>query len=725
MAVRHNSSETKTDKARRRLSIPTSHTSDVHAAKEPRSRRPSRSLAFNLWLLILAIAVPGLALAASLGTLWASSEQRTIGLSAADAARQLAQALDRSAASVLGIMTTLAADADPDGDIRSVEARARRVTATLFPPPAEGEMALEVTLRDVTGARVDDGAVELPDDVAAWRPALAAAIGDGQTMVSDLVETSRGPVVAVIAPLRDSDTAALVLQVPLPMLAAFIANQPEDWIVAIFDSRGMTLARNLDPDQFVAQPGRADLVAAMQANANGTIENVSREDIALFNAFDRSQVTGWSAIVGVPRSSLTAPFWRAAMWVVAVSVILILLGAWIALRLQRRLQSNVRLLVDGAARMGMDQDPAIPKLQVAELDDVAAAMAKTSAELRDQHERQKALIAELAQAELAAKTVAAIVEYSEDAIWSKDLEGRLSSWNDGAETLFGYTSAEAIGQSVMMLVPEGRQDEEASILEQVRRGERVKPLETVRMRKDGSLVPVSLTVSPIRNAAGDIVAASSIARDISERKNAEERQRLLLREMNHRVKNLFTLVRSVVSLSGQWSSDPKDLAKDIQNRVGALARAHALTLSTEPGSAKDRQPVSLHELVRTIVEPYDAASRKDRVTITGADFPVGEGALTALALLLHEFTTNAAKYGALSVPDGRVSITCSEVGASMVLVWEESGGPPIREEVTRDGFGTLLANSTVTSAFSGEFTRTWLEDGIRLKLTIPRDRLSA
>ena len=118
--------------------------------------------------------------------------------------------------------------------------------------------------------------------------------------------------------------------------------------------------------------------------------------------------------------------------------------------------------------------------------------------------------------------LSAIVDSSEDAIISKDLNGVITSWNKSAERLFGYTAEEAVGRSVTMLIPPDRLDEEPKILEQLKRGERVDHFETVRMRKDGSLLNISLTISPIRNADGRIIGASKVARDITERKRDQE-----------------------------------------------------------------------------------------------------------------------------------------------------------------------------------------------------------
>ena len=123
---------------------------------------------------------------------------------------------------------------------------------------------------------------------------------------------------------------------------------------------------------------------------------------------------------------------------------------------------------------------------------------------------------------LAARRLAGIVESSDDAIVSKDLEGTITSWNPAAERMFGYTSAEAVGRSIRMIIPPDRQDEEAMVLARIKRGESIEHYETIRCRKDGSFLPISLTVSPLRNTDGTIVGASKIARDISERKRAEE-----------------------------------------------------------------------------------------------------------------------------------------------------------------------------------------------------------
>jgi PAS domain S-box-containing protein len=330
-------------------------------------------------------------------------------------------------------------------------------------------------------------------------------------------------------------------------------------------------------------------------------------------------------------------------------------------------------------------------------------------------------------AERAAQQLSAIVESAEDAILAKDLEGVIVSWNSGAERLFGYTADEVIGKPVTLLIPADRLDEEPEILRRIRAGERVEHFDTIRRRKDGSLVEISLTISPIRNAQGRIVGASKVARDITERRQAQEQQQLLLREMDHRAKNLFTIASSVVALSARSAGTAGELASAVQGRLSALARAHALTLSTTSGADRAADPsTTLHALIGAIAAPYEdgPAGVGARIAVTGPDVPISGRAMTGLALLLHEFATNAVKYGALSTPTGRVDVACFEQEDVFCLVWTEQEGPPIGDQSIVEGFGSLLARLTVTAQLGGELSREWRREGLAIRLSMLRDRLT-
>ncbi len=147
----------------------------------------------------------------------------------------------------------------------------------------------------------------------------------------------------------------------------------------------------------------------------------------------------------------------------------------------------------------------------------------------------------------------------------KDLDGVISSWNRGAERIFGYTAAEVIGKSVNILIPPERHDEEPSILERIRRGEHIEHYETVRVAKDGGLLDMSVTISPIRDFEGKIIGASKIARNITDRKEAEKRSSLLAGEMDHRAMNPLALVQAAVHLTKAATAE--DMKSAIEGRI--------------------------------------------------------------------------------------------------------------------------------------------------------------
>jgi PAS domain S-box-containing protein len=168
--------------------------------------------------------------------------------------------------------------------------------------------------------------------------------------------------------------------------------------------------------------------------------------------------------------------------------------------------------------------------------------------------------------------LAAIVHSSDDAIISENLEGIVTSWNAGAERLYGYSAEQIMGKPITILLPRERQDEELTILGRIEHGDRIKHYETVRQRRDGSQFDVSLSVSPVKDAEGNVVGASKITRDITERKRSEAQISLLAREAEHRGKNLLANVNAIVHLSK--ADTPDGLKKAIAGRIGALAGVH-------------------------------------------------------------------------------------------------------------------------------------------------------
>jgi two-component sensor histidine kinase len=230
-------------------------------------------------------------------------------------------------------------------------------------------------------------------------------------------------------------------------------------------------------------------------------------------------------------------------------------------------------------------------------------------------------------------------------------------------------------------------------------------------------------VSPIKDADGKVIGASKIARDITERRRAQNQQRLLIREMNHRIGNLFALASAVTTLSARFAATPKDLVDAVQERLMALSRAHSLTLANFDDEAKPEALTTLLNLIETITAPY-AIRDRPTVIINGPDVPIRGKSAMSMALLLHEIATNAAKYGALSCSSGHVHVTWSVQQEELFLTWRERGGPPVNGRPKHDGFGSFLARMTATGQLGGKISYDWNQEGLTLNLSAPLDHLS-
>lgn len=310
--------------------------------------------------------------------------------------------------------------------------------------------------------------------------------------------------------------------------------------------------------------------------------------------------------------------------------------------------------------------------------------------------------------------LAAIVESSDDAIISKDPNGIITSWNQSASRVFGYSAEEAIGRPITMLIPDDRLDEERRILSRIRAGLRVHHYDTVRRRKDGTFVHISLTVSPIRDADGRVIGASKIARDITERRRLEEAQRALSREVNHRSKNLLAVVQSIIRYTVAHSA-PQDFMRRISERLQALSANQDLLIESSWRGAE------MNRLVRSQLEQIDDLPA-DRVTAGGEPLFLTPTAAQALGIALHELATNAVKFGALSDKAGMVSIGWrledALEGQELIVTWQEAGGPEVSAPEYA-GFGTAIIKRITGRSMGGVVTTSYAPTGLTWELRAP------
>lgn len=308
--------------------------------------------------------------------------------------------------------------------------------------------------------------------------------------------------------------------------------------------------------------------------------------------------------------------------------------------------------------------------------------------------------------------LASIVDSTDDAIVSKDVNGIVTSWNGGAERIFGFSAEEMIGGPIMRLIPPDRQGEEQNILDSIRAGRRVDTFSSMRMRKDGSQVPVSVTISPIIGRDGVIVGASKIARDISQARKAEEIRDMLMREVAHRSKNMLAIVEAIVRQTARTPS-VDIFASTLSGRLRSMAASQDLLFDSNWAG------VDIMALARSQLD-YANDPAAPRIEIEGPSLMLSPASAQALGMALHELSINALKFGALSSSQGSVRLRWSVLDETgrFVLIWTETGGPPVSAPVEL-GFGHLVLMRMTEASLQARAAIRYEPRGVEWSLEAP------
>lgn len=312
-----------------------------------------------------------------------------------------------------------------------------------------------------------------------------------------------------------------------------------------------------------------------------------------------------------------------------------------------------------------------------------------------------------------------IVESARDyAIFTTDLEGRVTTWNRGAREVLGWDEADAIGRpNSILYTPEDHLAgiPEAEMAEALAKGRAEH--DRWHLRADGQRIWGTEVVTPLQDSNGETRGFLKILRDRTAQKREEEQRRLLLAELNHRVKNTLAIVQSFVTQTAPGIESATVLREALETRLDALAALHDLL------TRQAWQGAGLTDVVHATLTPYD--SGVGRVQAQGPELRLMPNAALVLSMALHELATNAAKYGALSVPEGHVEISWhlyrpaeAPDSAMLDLLWRERGGPPVAPPPAR-GFGSRLIEASVTYQLGGEVHLTFEANGVECRFRIP------
>jgi two-component sensor histidine kinase len=227
---------------------------------------------------------------------------------------------------------------------------------------------------------------------------------------------------------------------------------------------------------------------------------------------------------------------------------------------------------------------------------------------------------------------------------------------------------------------------------------------------------------PMRDDEGEIIRWIGTCTDIHIAKETAAQNEILSRELSHRIKNVFAVIGGLIGLSARNEPSQKQFARELQQRVAALGRAHEFVRPHSSHSAPRQLPGRLHGVIKEILAPYPALA-EGRIRLAGDDVAVDDRGATPITLLVHELATNASKYGALTALDGKVQVTTVVNDGTLELCWVEDGGPEVTGAPDQTGFGTMLSELSIVQQLGGTIDRDWLRSGLVVTARVALARL--
>jgi len=317
--------------------------------------------------------------------------------------------------------------------------------------------------------------------------------------------------------------------------------------------------------------------------------------------------------------------------------------------------------------------------------------------------------------------LAATYEHAAIGIAEVAADGRMLRVNEAMRAITGYSREEILaGRLFRYTHPEDADPDREAFRKQVMGELKFYSVEKRLIRKDGRVVWLSVRSSPVWADEQQLLYVVRVVQDITERKAAERRQKLLIDELNHRVKNTLATVQSLATQTARAAPTPEQFREGFEGRLIALSKAH------DQLTVRHWESADLRTLISGSLAPY-AAAGGERIVLRGEDLELRPRAVLTLAMAIHELTTNAAKYGALSAAGGRIEIRWQPVDEEdrrlLSIDWTEQGGPPVVEPERR-GFGSRLIEGSIAAELGGRARLAYAPDGLRCEMVIPLDTVA-
>jgi len=641
-------------------------------------RLPAR---FHVLGLIAAVVTPVWLFAAYLLTQYALGERTRFESDARDTAKQVALVVEGELVRLVTIINGLSKSAAfATGDLDAMYAETTRLVA--------GTNRI-ITLQDVGGAELLNSRLPLNAPLARRTPATTlerARLAGGRPLVSGAYDSPDG--VRISVSMSVASDRMLVLSVPTDdVLSVMLPAVPDGWTLAIGDGEGKYVARSTLHGETTGKPGLPEYVAQV-VGESGTFTSKNFQGLTLLAGYYRPPSSGWFYAANIPLAAAQAPLWRSLWAISAIAAFALLLSGLLAYFVAKRFTKAAEGLAARANALGRGLPVEPLSTSVSEFTVIADAMR----------------VAELALTRRA-REMEAVLETAPAAVWfTYDPEARLVIRNRFAADLMGISTTGRTGfgkpdQVIDTIASKGghmilREDRPLS---RAMRGEFTDNEESAYTLLDGTQRVLLTSARPIRDPRDNVIGAVQVSLDITDRKKGEEQRRLLVNELNHRVKNSLAVVQSIAMQTLRSAKSLPEARDALVGRLVSLGQAHDI-LTQENWSGAE-----LGDVVTAAISPH---AHLDRFEIDGPSVWLEPNIAMSLALAFHELTTNATKYGALSGVDGKVSIkwdvkdhalAVSEEDAQLSIEWREHGGPVVTP-TDRKGFGTRMMERMFNSA---------------------------
>jgi PAS domain S-box-containing protein len=663
-------------------------------------------LLYSLALLLPALIFSGLMIIRS-----ASFERQGMEREIKDGVRSLAVALDRELAATSTTLKALASSPSlAEGDLKAFFGQAmaaQEVSGDHF-------FLTSRTGKQLLNTRAAWGA-PLPETSANdWKEVVERGIPQVSNLYRGIM--ARGPAFSVSVPVKKRNKVVYVLSASItPKRILEILereNLDKGWVAGVVDRAGVIIARSRDAESFVGSALRKDLWEGSKVHT-GLWETTESEGVPVLRATTYSQQSGWLVSTMVPVAIANQPIIRSWALVATLALSFGLLSALLAYLFGRRISDPVRQLVARAGALGRSDIVRPIESSISEVCSVGEALARASEtrqkmeqSLRDSEDRLRLALAS-----------------ADTGTWDWNLNTNALTWDQRMRELWGLGPEDPVTFDTFLsaLHPQDRDPTLAAIkLAQ----DSANPIEydvEHRVKGVGDGVERWIAAKGRAHFSNGVAARmTGTARDITERKRWEEHIHLLMREITHRSKNLLAVIQAMARQSKIGSKTVAEFEMRFSGRLQALAASHDLLVQ------RDWHGVSVGDLVKSQLGHY-LDQYASQIEIAGQKMIVTPEAAQNIGLAVHELSTNAAKYGALSVPQGQVTVRwmCTGNGSDAArfrMLWIERGGPLV-EPPTHKGFGHVVMEQLAARALHGDATLDFKPEGVRWTLDIPASHI--